>query len=308
MNIQNQQLKIWLGLLILYIVWGSTYLALRFVVESVPSMMASGFRNFIAGTVLFLFSIVSKKFQKPSRKLLITVLVSGFLMLTFGNGLFTIAARWIPSSYSALFSALGPVILVVLLWVINHQKPKKNVVLGAILGIIGVCILMSLKTLALKGYEQYYGLGVFFLFLATLGWNLGVVLVKKANINHYHTTQISGMQMMIGGIISLIISYYLGEFDHFQFNKVESKAYFSFLYLVSFGSILAFLVFGWLSKVTEPTLVATYTYINPLVAMLLGWLFGGERLHPLMLLAGSVIITAVILITSAKSKPIIENV
>jgi drug/metabolite transporter (DMT)-like permease len=308
MNIQNQQLKIWLGLLILYIVWGSTYLALRFVVESVPSMMASGFRNFIAGTVLFLFSIVSKKFQKPSRKLLITVLVSGFLMLTFGNGLFTIAARWIPSSYSALFSALGPVILVVLLWVINHQKPKKNVVLGAILGIIGVCILMSLKTLALKGYEQYYGLGVFFLFLATLGWNLGVVLVKKANINHYHTTQISGMQMMIGGIISLIISYYLGEFDHFQFNKVESKAYFSFLYLVSFGSILAFLVFGWLSKVTEPTLVATYTYINPLVAMLLGWLFGGERLHPLMLLAGGVIITAVILITSAKSKPIIENV
>lgn len=308
MNIQNQQLKIWLGLLILYIVWGSTYLALRFVVESVPSMMASGFRNFIAGTVLFLFSIVSKKFQKPSRKLLITVLVSGFLMLTFGNGLFTIAARWIPSSYSALFSALGPVILVVLLWVINHQKPKKNVVLGAILGIIGVCILMSLKTLALKGYEQYYGLGVLFLFLATLGWNLGVVLVKKANINHYHTTQISGMQMMIGGIISLIISYYLGEFTHFQFTKVEPKAYFSFLYLVSFGSILAFLVFGWLSKVTEPTLVATYTYINPLVAMLLGWLFGGERLHPLMLLAGGVIITAVILITSAKNKPIIENV
>lgn len=307
MNNQNQPLKIWAGLITLYLVWGSTYLALRFVVETVPSMMASGFRNLIAGTILFLFSIVSKKYQKPSRKMLVTCFFTGFLMLCFGNGLFTIAAKWMPSSYSALFSALGPVMLVSLLWVFNHEKPKPKVIAGALLGIIGVGILMSLKTLALKGFEQYYGLGVLFLFLATSAWNIGVVIVKKAKIFNYHPSQISGMQMMTGGIISLIISLGLGEFSHFDITNIQPKAYLSFIYLVVFGSTLAFLIFNWLSKVTSPTLVATYTYVNPLVAMVLGSLFAGESLHPLMLLAGGIIITAVILITTAKNKAITKN-
>lgn len=307
MNQQNHQLKIWAGLITLYLVWGSTYLALRFVVETVPSMMASGFRNFIAGTILFTFSIISKKYQKPTRKMLLTTIFTGFLMLTFGNGLFTIAAKWMPSSYSALFSALGPVLLVSLLWLINREKPKPRILAGAFLGIVGVGILMTLKTLALKGFEQYYMLGVLFLFLATLAWNLGVVIVKRAMIFDFHASQISGMQMMTGGIFSLIISLGLGEFNHFDISNIQPKAYLSFIYLVVFGSSLAFLVFNWLSKVTSPTLVATYTYVNPLVAMILGSLFAGERLHPIMLLAGAIIITAVILITTARNKTIIEN-
>lgn len=308
MNQQNQSLKIWAGLITLYLVWGSTYLALRFVVETVPSMMASGFRNLIAGTILFAFSIISKKYQKPTRKMLVTSIFTGFLMLTFGNGLFTIAAKWMPSSYSALFSALGPVILVSLLWIINHEKPQPKVLVGAFLGIVGVGILMSLKTLALKGFEQYYMLGVLFLFLATLAWNLGVVLVKRAKVFDFHASQISGMQMITGGVFSLLISIGLGEFNHFDISNIQPKAYLSFIYLVVFGSSLAFLVFNWLSKVTSPTLVATYTYVNPLVAMILGSLFAGESLHPLMLLAGAIIITAVILITTARSKPNTENI
>jgi drug/metabolite transporter (DMT)-like permease len=307
MDNQNQRLKIWLGLITLYLVWGSTYLCIRFVVESVPPFMASGFRNFFAGLVLLIFALISKKYQKTSRKLLITTALSGFFMLTLGNSFFTIAAQWIPSSYSALFSASGTVMLIALLWLMNDEKPKRKVIIGAVLGIVGVGILMSLKSLALKGTEKYYLLGILLLFIAVLGWNIGVVLVKKANINNYNAIQISGMQMLIGGALSLIVSSLYGEFDNFQFQNITSKALWSFVYLLTFGSIVAFLVFGWLSKVAPPTLVATYTYVNPLVAMILGATFANERLHPLMLLAGGIIITAVVLITSANRKQSLQQ-
>jgi drug/metabolite transporter (DMT)-like permease len=302
MNNQNQPLKIWAGLITLYLIWGSTYLGIRFVVESVPPFMASGLRNFLAGSILLLFAVVTKKFQRPSRKMLIATALSGFFMLTVGNGLTTSAARWIPSSYSSLFAALSPIILVLMLWNLTKEKPSTKVIIGSILGLVGVCVLMSLKSLAIKGTEQYYLLGILFLFLAILGWDIGVILIKKAEINQYNALQIAGTQMFVGGCLSLIFSYLYGEADNFQVENITTKAILSFLYLLTFGSIVGFLVFGWLSKVASPTLVATYTYVNPLVAMIVGSIFADERLHPLMLLAGGIIITAVVLITSANMK------
>jgi drug/metabolite transporter (DMT)-like permease len=302
MNNQNQPLKIWTGLIILYIIWGSTYLGIRFVVESMPPFFASGLRNFLAGSILLSFAFLSKKYQRPTRKMLIATSLSGVFMLTMGNGLTTSAAKWIPSSYSALFAALSPIILVLILWKVSNEKPKMKVIIGSMLGLIGVGILMSLKSLAIKGTEQYYLLGVSFLFLAILGWDIGVVIMKKAEINNYPASQIAGMQMIVGGCMSLIVSSLHGELDNFYFINITSKALWSFAYLLTFGSVIAFLVFGWLSKVAPPTLVATYTYVNPLVAMILGATFANERLHPLMLLAGGIIIAAVILITSANRK------
>ena len=307
MDNQNQPLKIWAGLITLYLIWGSTYLGIRFVVESVPPFMASGMRNFLAGSILLIFSILTKKFQKPSRKMVITTALSGFLMISVGNGLITSAARWIPSSYSALFAALSPIILVLMLWNLTKEKPKKTVIIGSILGLVGVSILMSLKSLAIKGTEQYYLLGIFFLFVSVIGWNIGVILIKKADINQYSTSQIAGTQMFVGGCLSLIFSYLNGEFNNFHVGNVNDKAIFSFIYLLIFGSIIGFLVFGWLSKVAPPTLIATYTYVNPLVAMILGAVLANEKLHPLMLLASGIIISAVILITSANRKEILQK-
>lgn len=307
MDNQNQPLKIWAGLITLYLIWGSTYLGIRFVVESVPPFMASGMRNFLAGSILLIFAILTKKFQKPSRKMLITTALSGFLMISVGNGLITSAARWIPSSYSALFAALSPIILVLMLWNLTKEKPKKTVIIGSILGLVGVSILMSLKSLAIKGTEQYYLLGIFFLFVSVISWNIGVILIKKADINQYSTSQIAGTQMFVGGCLSLIFSYLNGEFNNFHVGNVNDKAIFSFIYLLIFGSIIGFLVFGWLSKVAPPTLIATYTYVNPLVAMILGAVLANEKLHPLMLLASGIIISAVILITSANRKEILQK-
>jgi drug/metabolite transporter (DMT)-like permease len=174
--------------------------------------------------------------------------------------------------------------------------------LGAILGMVGVGILMSLKTMAIAGFEDYYLLGITFLFIAVLCWNIGVVVVSKSDLAQYHASQIAGTQMLVGGTISLIISYFMKEFNDFHVQNISHKALWSFAYILTFGSVIAFLVFNWLSKVTTPTLVATYTYVNPLVAMILGGLFAGEHLHPLMMLSGAIIITAVILITSVERK------
>ncbi|MCU0469291.1 MAG: EamA family transporter [Arcicella sp.] len=302
MNNQNQSVKIWAGLITLYLVWGSTYLGIRFVVASVPAIMASGFRNFFAGAILLTFALLSGKFKKPTPEMLKTTVLSGLMMLTVGNSLFTISAKWVPSSYSALFSASGPVMLIILLWLMNKEKPQPKVMLGAILGMVGVGILMSLKTMAIAGFEDYYLLGITFLFIAVLCWNIGVVVVSKSDLAQYHASQIAGTQMLVGGTISLIISYFMKEFDNFHVQNVSHKALWSFAYILTFGSVIAFLVFNWLSKVTTPTLVATYTYVNPLVAMILGGLFAGEHLHPLMMLSGAIIITAVILITSVERK------
>lgn len=307
MNQQNQSLKIWVGLITLYLVWGSTYLALHFLVESVPSLVASGIRNLSAGLVLFIFAFFSKNYVKPTKKFLITTSLSGFLMLTVGNGFFTIAVKWVPSGFAALFSAIGPVMLVVFLWIFEKEKPKKKVIIGAILGVVGVLILMSLKTLALKGYEQYYVWGIVFIFLAVLGWNLGVIYVRKNKINHYSAAQIAGYQMSIGGFLTLVVAFFMGNFSDFHPFDLPMKAYLSFIYLLILGSIIAFLVFSWLSKVAPPTLVATYTYVNPLVAIFLGWLLAGESLHPLMLLAAGVIIMAVILITTTNRSKAIDS-
>jgi drug/metabolite transporter (DMT)-like permease len=303
MNEKKQNLKIWAGLWTLYLVWGSTFLGVRVVVESVPSMIVSGFRNIIAGVIMIGLAFATKKYQKPTKDYLRVTTISGFLMLTVGNGFLAVAAQWVPSSFSALFGAMGPVMLVVLLWFMNKEKPQKIVLVGAALGIVGVSILMSQKKLALHGSEQYYFWGVFFLFLAVLGWNLGVVWLKRQDINHYSSMQTSGFQMLIGGTFATIISFFLGNFNDFHPSEIPTTTYFWSVYLIVIGSILAFLVFSWLSKVAEPTLIATYTYVNPMIAMLLGWLFADEKLSSLMLVAGVFIISAVILISTSKKTP-----
>lgn len=301
MNSKNQQLRIWAGLGTLYLVWGSTYLAIRFVVENVPSMFASGMRNVLAGTTLLLWAIFSKNFKRPDSKFLWVNAIAGTLMLAIGNGLLSIAAKWVPSGFSSLFFAISPILLVIIFW-FDGEKPRRNVLIGAALGVIGVMILMSLKNVALKGGEGMFFWGVLLLFIAILGWDLGVFIVKKANINNYPTSQIAAAQMIPGGIVTLVVSGLLGEWNHVDLANVPVNAYLWFAYLYIVGSIVGFSVFSWLSKVAPPTQVATYTYVNPLVALMLGWLLGGEQLNPLMLVAALFIISAVILITLRNQK------
>ncbi len=296
---RSLSLRIWLGLFFLYVAWGSTYLAIRFLVEAVPPMLASGFRNLLAGLILFIVALVQQPRVRASAREWIRAGLGGFLMLTLGNGGVTIAAHWVPSGYASLFSALVPAWLV-LLQFRDGVRPTGRVILGLLLGLVGVGLLLNLDQLALTGAERYFGWGVTALLIATAGWSLGVIVTRKAALP-YSSARIAAMQMLVGGTLSLLVSGALGEWGRFDGAALTAKPVGSFVYLLVVGSLIAFSVFNWLSKQAPPTLVATYTYVNPLVAILLGWALAGESLNPQMLLAAGIIVAAVVLITTGQS-------
>lgn len=290
--------RIWAGLIFLYLAWGSTYLAIRFVVEAVPPVLASGMRNLLAGMILFTIAKISAPSIRPTARAWGVSAVAGTLMLTIGNGGVTIALHWVPSGYASLFSALVPAWLV-LIQLVDGIRPSRGVLLGLVLGLIGVALLVNQDQLALTGQERYFGWGIFSLLVATVGWSAGVITAQKGALA-YPTALIAGMQMLCGGGLSILLSGVLGEWGSFDSSLLTFKPVASFTYLLVVGSLIAFTVFGWLSKVAPPTLVATYTYVNPLVAILLGNLFANEKLDPKMLLAAGVIVAAVVLITTGK--------
>jgi drug/metabolite transporter (DMT)-like permease len=292
----SKNLKIWLALIFLYLAWGSLYLAIHFLVESVPPILASGSRNLLAGLILFGYAVFQKDFKFPTLNAWFWVGLAGILMLSVGNGFLTVAVKWVPSGYAALFPALIPIWLVIIQFFIDGTKPKLLTLIGCILGVIGVGFLLSLQQLALKGYEQYFFQGVVLLVIATLGWSAGVIVATKKTFD-YPIVIIAAIQMIVGGAILLIFSELYGELDNFSVAQIKPEAYKSFLFLLVVGSLLGFTIFNWVSQKASPTLVATYNYVNPLVAITLGTLFANEPFNTQLLIAAALIIGAVFLIT-----------
>lgn len=299
---QSTSFKVWAGLVTLYLVWGSTYLAIRFVVEAVPPMLTSGLRTLFAGAVLYGYGrFFGKNFVKPTRSEWWFAAKSGLLMISIGNGLVTIAAGLVPSGLSALTGALVPVWLVLMQWVLDKKRPNYRILLGVLVGVIGVSLLLNLSHLALNGKEAYFGWGMAMLIVAGLGWSSGVMLTAR-RVSSLTPATVSGMQLLVGGAVSLCISVCLGDLSQVSLSAIGVKPILSFLYLLSFGSLLGFSVFGWLTQQADPALVSTYTYVNPLVAITLGFLLAGESLNPQMLFAALLIVGAVVLITLGKRR------
>jgi drug/metabolite transporter (DMT)-like permease len=292
--------KIWAGLIILYLVWGMTYLAIRYLVEVVPPILSSGLRNFLAGAIIFFYAQVIKKNPFPDKKTWIQSGFHGFLMLTIGSACLTMAAKWIPSGYVSLFPTAVPIWIVLLQW-LGGNKPNAGTIIGCILGIIGVGLLLNLDSLALQGYESYFIWGAILLIISTLGWSIGVMLSRNVNSTASIAT-ISGVQMLVGGGISLIISGLYGEWATFELSQITSKAIYSFLFLLIIGSIVGFSVFNWLSRKASPTLISTHNYVNPLVALSLGYLFAGEHFNQQLLFSAVLIFAAVFLISKFSLK------
>ncbi len=300
---QNQKsidIKVIISLITLYLAWGATYLSIHYVVESCPPILASGARNLLAGLFIFIWVFFTQKSEKIAMNHFIKMIVAGFLMLSLGNGLLTIAGKWVPTGYMSLFPALVPA-WIVIIQIFLGTKPNYITIAGLVLGFIGLLFLVNQEQLSIKGYEQYFTKGVILLLLASIAWSAGVMYSVK-NPLPYSTAKVSSIQMMAGGITSLIASGFLGEYSLFEASKIGSNAIWGFTYLLFGGSILGFLVFTWVSKKASPTLVSTYSYVNPLVAIFLGWLFLGEKLSTNMLISAVFIIAAVILITFGTSK------
>jgi len=294
--------KVLISLGLLYLIWGSTFLSVRILLEFLPPMVITFSRNLTAGSLLLIWSIVGGHWKKMTTQHLKVHLQAGFLLITLGNGFMALAGSIVPSGFSSVFMALGPMLLVIFFWM-SGRKPNARKIIGTVGGLIGILLLMSQKSLAIAGKESEFFMGIGFLSIAVLGWNYGVFRIQYTQANVYHFTQVCSIQMISGGLIVLCLSLLHGDLAQFSVTTLPLKAFGVFFYLALIGSMLGFSLFGYLSKACDATLVATYTYVNPLIALILGNLILQEPLHPILIFASFCILLAVVLITTDKSKP-----
>jgi len=278
-----------------YVVWGSTYLAIRFGVETIPPFILAGSRFLIAGAVLFAWSLANGA-GLPSRRHWREAFVIGAPMLLGGNGLVTWAEQTVPSGVAALIVASVPLFVVIL----QGKRPSVATLSGILLGFAGIAILVGPG--ALDDGERVDPWGALALVLASASWAAGSLYTRRAD-RPRSGLQAAGMQMLGGGVLLAFASLASGRAAAFEPGTVSARSALSLAYLVVFGSIAGFTAYTWLLRNTSPDRAATYAYVNPVVAVLLGWALAGEPLTWRVAAAGAVIVAAVALIVRASTPP-----
>jgi len=282
-----------------YVIWGSTYLGIRYAVESIPPFLMAATRHLGAGLLLFVFARC-RGAQWPSLGHWRDAAIAGTLMLVVGNGGVTWAEQLIPSGVAALMVALTPVWMVLIDWARpGGVRPRALVGAGLVLGLAGV-VLLARKQMA--GASSAYGLGVAALLAASICWALGSVFNRTARKPESAFLGVS-LQMIAGGAVLLGLSVASGEAHRFALAEVTAVSFGAWLYLTLAGSLVAYTAYVWLLHASTPARVSTYAYVNPLIAVLLGCTIGGEAFPPTVYLAGGLIIVAVVLVLRGTAQP-----
>lgn len=286
-----------------YIIWGSTYLGIRYAVQSIPPLLMAGTRHFVAGLLLFAFA--RPRSAAPTWKQWRDSAIVGTLLLVIGNGGVTWAEQQIPSSTAALLVALVPLWMVMLDWMRpGGQRPRALVGAGLAVGFAGVALLAH-------GHGEQRGSGytwsVVALMAASIGWAYGSIFNRTANKPASPFLGVA-MQMICGGSVLLALAACRGEFGQFHFSTVTKVSLGSWMYLTAAGSLVGYTAYIWLLHVSTPARVATYAYVNPFIAVLLGCTLGHEILSHDLFVAGALIIVAVVLIVRGGAKPSVKRV
>jgi drug/metabolite transporter (DMT)-like permease len=275
-----------------YVIWGSTYLGIRYAVESIPPFVMAGSRHVVAGVLLFLFAW-ARGAKLPTRFEWRDAAIAGTLMLVVGNGGVTWAEQMIPSGIAALLVALTPVWMVLIDWARpGGVRPRALVGLGLAVGLGGVVLLARKQ---MTGTSSAYGWGVAALMAASICWALGSVFNRTARKPKSSFLGVA-LQMITGGVILLALALLRGEQNQFSFTRMTALSFWSWVYLTIAGSLIAYTAYIWLLHATTPARVATYAYVNPLIAVLLGCTIGREVFSSEIYLAGGLIIVAVVLV------------
>jgi len=289
--------KIWLALIALYIVWGSTYFGIKVAIETIPPFFQAGTRFLASGLILFFWQRAAG-YDMPTRKQWISTAIIGNLLLLGGNGLVSWAEQFIPSGIAALIIASVPLFLVVAEAIRPHGvKPNWRSIVGLVIGFIGIYVLINpSEAVAGAGLNVY---GVAALLLACLLWATGSVYSKSADLPK-SSLMTTGAEMLMGSIGLFVVSLISGELNGWSPAAVSTRSLFGLAYLITVGSIIGFGSYIWLLQNAPISLVATYAYVNPIVAILLGSWLGNEALEPRIWLATGIIIGSVIFINSAR--------
>jgi len=275
----------------IYLIWGSTYLAIRYAVETIPPLYTAGLRHLIAGTILLVWCL-AKRLRPTWAQVRASITVGAFFFL-IGHGTLHWAEQKVPSGLASLLIASEP-IWVFLLTAMAARRWRLNAPLlaGILLGFCGVGLLMGRSALN-------SGPGVFVgslaIVLGALSWSVGIVYARRSRLSG-HPLLLSALSLLAGSVQLLLVGTAVGEYRGFSFASVSPRSWYALGYLVLFGSVVAFTAYNWLLEHYSPTLVATHTYVNPIVAVLLGWLFAGEAITLNVLLSTALVIGAVMLV------------
>lgn len=300
-NLHRNTSLIILAFFSIYVIWGSTYLLNKIAVTELPPFMLASIRFITAGTIIFVIAKLLGLSLKVTKKQLLNSTIAGFLFLTFGNGLVVWALKYVDSGFAALEISAQPLVVLILMRLFQGKKIKTMSVLGVILGIIGIYLLVSQNQIVSKEGSV---LGMIMIFACMVSWASGSLFVGKADLpsNFFINT---GYQMLTGGFMLLVASVIFGETWSLPTTWSE-KVQWSMLILVLFGSIVAFTSFNYLLRMVSPEKVATSTYVNPIIALILGWYFLNEQITTQSIVAAIVLLTGVYFINT-KRKLMIFN-
>jgi len=275
----------------IYLIWGSTYLAIRYAVETIPPLYTAGLRHLVAGTILLAWCLAKR--LRPTWAQVRASIIIGFFFFLIGHGTLHWAEQRVPSGLASLLIASEP-IWVFLLTAMAARRWRLNAPLlaGILLGFGGVGLLMGRS--ALNSGPGVFA-GSLAVVLGALSWSVGIVYSRRSHLSG-HPLLLSALSLLAGSVQLLLVGTAVGEYRGFSFAAVSLRSWLALGYLIVFGSVVAFTAYNWLLEHYSPTLVATHTYVNPIVAVLLGWLFAGEAITLNVLLSTALVISAVMLV------------
>ncbi|HTX89626.1 MAG TPA: EamA family transporter [Anaerolineales bacterium] len=292
------KIKIWTALILVYIVWGATYLGIRYAVETIPPFLMAGTRFLVSGIILYVWRRAAGD-PAPTRGQWLRTAVVGLLLLLGGNGLVSLAEKNVASGIAALIVGSAP------LWMTLMEalrpagaRPNWLGILGLVIGFGGIVLLVG-PSLVNTTQADFRPAGIITLLFAALFWSLGSIYSRSADLPRSSLLS-TGMEMLAGGLGLYLAGTLTGEWHQLVLANITLRSWLGLAYLVVFGSMVGFTAYAWLLRNAPVSLVATYAYVNPLVAILLGGLFAQESLSLHILLAALVIIGSVIVINVSR--------
>jgi drug/metabolite transporter (DMT)-like permease len=302
---QNSRTTFYIAFTAVCLIWGSTYLGVRFAIETLPPLLMAGVRFTIAGCIMFAWARSSGA-PMPKWQEWRSASIVGAMLVTFCNGAFTLAMGRVPSSLGALVATSLPIWMVLLDWLRPEGKrPTTGVMVGIALGFSGIVVLVQpwhffMQSSGGASSHPLDMIGFALMFFGTISWAVGSIYARHATLPA-SPRMTTAVELLVGGVIMLVIALFAGEISQVHLEKVSLKSFMAFLYLIVFGSIAAFSAYTWLLQNVSTALASSYTYVNPVIAMLLGATLGGESITPSMIAAMVVIILAVGLIAKYRT-------
>lgn len=280
-----------------YVLWGSTYLAIRFAVQTLPPFLFAGARFTFAGAVLAAFAL-ARGAERPTRANWKAAAIVGTLLFPLGNGIVVWAETRVDSGMAALLVATEPFWVVLLLWMRSGVRPRPLVIAGIVAGFAGLFILVGRSPVPGAGADAF---AAAMLVGASFSWAAGSLYARTAPLPRAPLLS-AGMQMIAGGLGLLVMGSVGGELADLNLAAVSTQSWIGVVYLVIFGSFVGFSAYSWLLTVVPPARVATYAYVNPVIAVVLGWAIAGEAITWRLAVAAAVIIGAVALIIADQGR------